>query len=37
MSFVAGGGREGDLSPPMREMKQLEAQLMMRSYEGFLK
>jgi hypothetical protein len=32
-----GGGREGDRSPSRVEMKQLEAQLMMRSYEGFLK
>jgi hypothetical protein len=27
----------GACPTPVREMKQLEAQLMMRSYEGFLK
>ena len=37
MSLSQGVVGRGTCPRPVSEMKQLEAQLMMRSYEGFLK
>ena len=37
MRLWQGEVGRGTCPPPALEMKQLEAQLMMRSYEGFLK